>query len=197
LSLAIRSLWIVATCYAFSLNCCHLLYVLSELLPLAIRSLWIVATCYTFSLNSLEITLLFVLSGVLSEGLSFKCACKSSSFCRNYIPTWSRLLFWNCTNFMSVSQLVVLFLIKLTTISWISLLDLSTVLWDWGCIGLPWTITSSGHNSFSSVIMLAVHLWPLLLCQICGAPNTKTRLSIICKQLLLPFSMLDFQQHII
>jgi hypothetical protein len=45
------------------------------------------------------------------------------------------------------------------------------------------------------VIMLTVNLWPLSLCKICGAPNTKTRLSTICMQLLLLFSMLDFQQH--
>ena len=45
-----------------------------------------IGTGISFELSSsTELTLLFVLSCVLSKDLSFKCACKSSSFSR----TWS------------------------------------------------------------------------------------------------------------
>jgi hypothetical protein len=80
------------------INCCHLRYVLSKFgLILHIR-----------------VNITIVLSGALSEGWSFKCACKSWSisfgigtlgvhpnialYGHHFIPTWSRLLFWNCTN---------------------------------------------------------------------------------------------------
>jgi hypothetical protein len=86
-------------------------------------------------LSSTELTSLFVLLSVLSHCLSFKCACKSSSLCitrsisfgigvvdrpasganpkialygDRFIPTWSRLFFWNCSNVMPDAQLVLL-----------------------------------------------------------------------------------------
>ena len=99
-------------------------------------------------LSSTDLTLLFA----LSDGLSFTCACKSSSFCRtwrisfgigvvdrptlgahpnivsygdHFIPTWSCRFFWNCRRCMPVVQSVVLFsLIQRTSISWISPIDL-------------------------------------------------------------------------
>jgi hypothetical protein len=53
-------------------------------------------------------------------------------------------------------------------------LDISTLPWD--CLGLPSPIISSGHNSFSSVLMLAINSRPLLLCKICWALITKNTL---------------------
>ena len=49
-----------------------------------------------------------------------------------------------------------------------SLLDLSMLPWYWGCLGFPWTMTSSGHISFNSDITKAMNSRPLSLCKMCG-----------------------------
>jgi hypothetical protein len=36
---------------------------------------------------------------------------------------------------------------------------------DWGCLGFPWTMTSSGHISFNSDITKTVNSRPLSLCK--------------------------------
>ena len=42
-----------------------------------------------------------------------------------------------------------------------------------GCLSFPWTITNSGHITFSSVITWAVNSEPLSLCSTQGAPNRR------------------------
>ena len=166
LPLAIRSLWIWFDLEQSSHEYFSCSFVWNRELHIVLSSSQFIGTGILFELSSsTELTLLLVLSGALSEGLSFKCACKSSSFYRTwsisfgigvvdrptvgahpsmtsygdrFIPTWSRLFFWNCTNCKPVVQLVVLLsLIQLTSISWISPLDLSTLPWDWGSFRLP------------------------------------------------------------
>ena len=62
-------------------------------------------------------------------------------------------------------------------------LDISTLPWDRRCLDLQSPIISSGHNSFSSVLMLAVNS-QLSLCKICWAPITK---NTFCSKLSTDF----------
>ena len=84
---------------------------------------------------------------------------------------WDRF-FWNCTNLNPSDHWVVsLWFIHDIIISLMSALALSTEPWFCGCLGLPWTITSSCHSDPSSIIMLAVSSLPLSLWRMWEAPN--------------------------
>lgn len=93
---------------------------------------------------------------------------------RSFYNAVVRKLLWNCTKGQPMDHFVdCVSLIQDPSISPTSWLHLSTDLWFCGCLVFPHIIFTSGYNIMNSTIIAATNPFPLSLCKMHKAPNSR------------------------